>query len=123
MISKTFMTNAFLWRTLALALVIQPSEKAPQNPYTETAYFASGCFWCVEAIFVSVEGVGDVVSGYAGGTEKNPKYNQVAGGRTSHAEAVMVPYNATDRDPIEVLNIDPLPFTNPLLKRQPLKPI
>tara|TARA_B110000977_G_C11083770_1_gene493814 strand:- start:268 stop:903 length:636 start_codon:yes stop_codon:yes gene_type:complete len=93
MISKTFMTNAFLWRTLALALVIQPSEKAPQNPYTETAYFASGCFWCVEAIFVSVEGVGDVVSGYAGGTEKNPKYNQVASGRTSHAEAVMVPYN------------------------------
>ena len=51
MISKTFMTNAFLWCTLALALVLQPSEKAPQNSYTETAYFASGCFWCVEAIF------------------------------------------------------------------------
>ncbi|HAB80644.1 MAG TPA: peptide-methionine (S)-S-oxide reductase [Flavobacteriaceae bacterium] len=93
MISKTFMTNAFLWCTLALALVLQPSEKAPQNSYTETAYFASGCFWCVEAIFESVTGVGDVVSGYAGGTEKNPTYNQVAGGRTTHAEAVMVPYN------------------------------
>ena len=75
MISKTFMTNAFLWCTLALALVLQPSEKAPQNSYTETAYFASGCFWCVEAIFESVTGVGDVVSGYAGGTEKNPTYN------------------------------------------------
>ena len=93
MLSKNFITNVFLWSTLALALVVKPSEKHPQNPYTETAYFASGCFWCVEAIFESVAGVGDVVSGYAGGTEKDPTYNQVAGGRTSHAEAVMVPYN------------------------------
>lgn len=93
MLSKTFITNVFLWGTLALALVVKPSEKHPQSPYTETAYFASGCFWCVEAIFESVAGVGDVVSGYAGGTEKDPTYNQVARGRTSHAEAVMVPYN------------------------------
>ena len=93
MLSKAFITNTFVWTTLALALVIKTSEKDPQNPYTETAYFASGCFWCVEAIFESVSGVGDVISGYAGGTEKDPTYNQVAGGRTTHAEAVMVPYN------------------------------
>ena len=93
MLSKTFITNTFAWSALALALVVKTPEKDPQNPYTETAYFASGCFWCVEAIFESVTGVGDVVSGYAGGTEKDPTYNQVAGGRTSHAEAVMVPYN------------------------------
>ena len=93
MLSKTFITNTFVWSALALALVVKTPEKDPQNPYTETAYFASGCFWCVEAIFESVAGVGDVVSGYAGGTEKDPTYNQVAGGRTSHAEAVMVPYN------------------------------
>lgn len=59
----------------------------------ETAYFASGCFWCVEAIFESVKGVPEVISGYAGGTEKNPTYEQVARGLTSHAEAVKVYYD------------------------------
>lgn len=63
----------------------------------ETAYFASGCFWCVEAVFESVKGVKEAVSGYSGGTEKNPTYQEVGGGRTSHAEAVMVYY-----DPAEV---------------------
>ncbi len=59
----------------------------------ETAYFASGCFWCVEAIFESVKGVEEVVSGYSGGTEKNPTYEQVSGGMTSHAEAVKIYYD------------------------------
>lgn len=59
----------------------------------ETAYFASGCFWCVEAIFESVKGVKEAVSGYAGGEEENPTYEQVAYGRTSHAEAVEVYYD------------------------------
>ncbi|SFW30812.1 peptide-methionine (S)-S-oxide reductase MsrA [Cellulophaga fucicola] len=59
----------------------------------ETAYFASGCFWCVEAVFESVKGVKEVVSGYAGGTEKNPTYEQVGSGKSTHAEAVVVYYN------------------------------
>jgi len=59
----------------------------------ETAYFASGCFWCVEAIFESVKGVKEVVSGYAGGKEKNPTYEDVGYGRTKHAETVEVFYN------------------------------
>ncbi|WP_209405943.1 peptide-methionine (S)-S-oxide reductase MsrA [Pseudozobellia sp. WGM2] len=59
----------------------------------ETAYFASGCFWCVEAIFESIKGVKEVVSGYSGGTKKNPKYEQVAAGKTNHAEAVKVYYD------------------------------
>lgn len=59
----------------------------------ETAYFASGCFWCVEAIFESVKGVQEVVSGYAGGTEENPTYEQVGSGNSSHAEAVKVYYD------------------------------
>lgn len=59
----------------------------------ETAYFASGCFWCVEAVFESVKGVKEVVSGYAGGTEKNPTYEQVGSGNSTHAEAVVVYYN------------------------------
>ena len=59
----------------------------------ETAYFASGCFWCVEAIFESVKGVEEVISGYAGGSEENPTYDQVGAGKTSHAEAVEVYYD------------------------------
>ncbi|MBT8282687.1 MAG: peptide-methionine (S)-S-oxide reductase MsrA [Muriicola sp.] len=59
----------------------------------ETAYFASGCFWCVEAIFESVRGVKEAVSGYAGGTEENPTYQQVSYGQTTHAEAVEVYYD------------------------------
>ncbi len=59
----------------------------------ETAYFASGCFWCVEAVFESVKGVKEVISGYSGGIEENPTYEQVGYGRTTHAEAVEVYYD------------------------------
>ena len=57
------------------------------------AYFASGCFWCVEAIYESIKGVKEVHSGYAGGFTKNPNYNQIGTGRTGHAESVEVIYN------------------------------
>jgi peptide-methionine (S)-S-oxide reductase len=59
------------------------------------AYFASGCFWCVEAVFESVKGVGEVESGYAGGEEKNPTYELICTGTTRHAEAVKVYYDST----------------------------
>ncbi len=59
----------------------------------ETAYFASGCFWCVEAIYESVEGVKEVISGYAGGREENPTYQQVGAHMTGHAEVVEVHYD------------------------------
>ena len=59
----------------------------------ERAYFASGCFWCVEAIFESVKGVKEAVSGYSGGLEKNPTYNKVSYGKTNHAETVEVFYD------------------------------
>ncbi len=57
------------------------------------AYFASGCFWCVESIFESVKGVKEAISGYAGGKIKNPTYQQVASGSTRHTEAVRVIYD------------------------------
>lgn len=60
-----------------------------------TATFASGCFWCVEAIFESLRGVEEAVSGYAGGEEESPTYEQVSAGRTGHAESVMVYYDST----------------------------
>jgi len=57
------------------------------------AYFASGCFWCVEAIFESVKGVEEAVSGYAGGDEQNPTYRLIGTGLTGHSEAVEVYYD------------------------------
>ncbi|WP_149275267.1 peptide-methionine (S)-S-oxide reductase MsrA [Pareuzebyella sediminis] len=73
------------------AALVKPSQQ-DLDQY-ETAYFASGCFWCVEAIFESVKGVKEAVSGYAGGSEKNPTYEQVGAGLTGHAEAVKVYYD------------------------------
>ncbi|SFC80502.1 peptide-methionine (S)-S-oxide reductase MsrA [Tropicimonas isoalkanivorans] len=60
---------------------------------TRTAIFAGGCFWCVEADFEKVDGVGDVVSGYTGGTVADPTYKQVSRGGTGHYEAAMIPYD------------------------------
>jgi len=60
------------------------------NFFTETAYFACGCFWCSEAIFKRIEGVAKVVSGYMGGIIKNPSYREVCTGKTGHAETVKV---------------------------------
>jgi len=59
----------------------------------DTAYFAGGCFWCTEAIFERVKGVGDVVSGYSGGTKPNPTYEEVSYGKTNYAETIMIPYD------------------------------
>ena len=70
----------------------KPVEVALKNGKAR-AYFASGCFWCVEAIYESVRGVDDVISGYAGGHTKNPTYEASNTGKTGHAEAVEVIYN------------------------------
>jgi len=57
------------------------------------AYFASGCFWCVEAIYESVKGVEESISGYSGGHTKNPTYKSSNTGKTGHAEAVEIIYD------------------------------
>ncbi|MFO7745689.1 MAG: peptide-methionine (S)-S-oxide reductase MsrA [Psychroflexus sp.] len=73
-----------------------PSEIASNNfddDKYERAYFASGCFWCVETIYESVKGVEEVFSGYSGGHTKNPTYESSNTGKTGHAEAVEVIYD------------------------------
>ena len=73
----------------------QTLEKTTFIPQEDTkvAYFASGCFWCVEAIFESVIGVEEAVSGYAGGKTLNPTYAKIGTGKTGHSETVAVYYN------------------------------
>ncbi|SDB53504.1 peptide-methionine (S)-S-oxide reductase [Flavobacteriaceae bacterium MAR_2010_188] len=70
----------------------EPVEVPMQNGLA-SAYFASGCFWCVEAVYESVNGVKEVISGYSGGHPENPTYQESNTGRTGHAEAVEVIYD------------------------------
>ena len=72
-------------------------QEQPQKVLSDDlsrAYFASGCFWCVEIVYESVKGVEEVISGYSGGKTKNPTYRQVGSGTTGHAEAVEVYYDS-----------------------------
>jgi peptide-methionine (S)-S-oxide reductase len=70
----------------------QPVEVPAENGLAK-AYFASGCFWCVEAVYESVKGVKESHSGYAGGHTENPTYESSNTGKTGHAEAVEVIYD------------------------------
>ncbi len=63
------------------------------EPQWETATFAGGCFWCMEAGIQSIDGIEDVVSGFTGGSTENPTYYQVASGSTGHFESVQITYD------------------------------
>lgn len=60
----------------------------------QVAVLAGGCFWCLEAVFLEVKGVLSVESGYCGGTLPDPTYEEVCSGRTGHAEAVRIEFDA-----------------------------
>jgi len=100
---KRRMTLAGLLAVAALGAVVAATQapsgrtnaatQAAPPARTETATFAGGCFWCVEADFDQVPGVLSTTSGYTGGTVANPTYNQVVGKTTGHAEAVEIVYD------------------------------
>jgi peptide-methionine (S)-S-oxide reductase len=91
----------------------EDSPPAPKAASSAVAIFAGGCFWCMEPPFDEVPGVTSTVSGYVGGRNARPTYEQVSAGRTGHAEAVQVTYDPS-RVSYETLlqvfwrNIDPL---------------
>ena len=68
-------------------------DPAPAASGERRATLAGGCFWCVEAVYRQLDGVLDVVNGYAGGTAQTADYRAVSTGRTGHAEAVQVRYD------------------------------
>jgi peptide-methionine (S)-S-oxide reductase len=111
--------RSFILSFILLALLEAPgvAESAPTLPAPavdvsaasakgmQTAVFAGGCFWGVEAVFRHVKGVSSAVSGYAGGTTRNPDYNMVGTGTTGHAEAVQVVYDPTKVSYAQLLTV------------------
>jgi peptide methionine sulfoxide reductase msrA/msrB len=78
---------------------------AQYNGPKETATLAGGCFWCIEAPFEKIDGVISVTSGYSGGEEKNPTYQEVSSGNTGHTESVQVVFNPEVISYTEILSI------------------
>lgn len=72
--------------------VLETKEEIKEGDF-KVAYLASGCFWCVEAIYESVNGVQEVISGYAEGLEENANYRMVSSGKSNHVEAVKIIYD------------------------------
>ncbi|SNR33500.1 peptide-methionine (S)-S-oxide reductase [Lutibacter flavus] len=81
------------------------TKKNNMSIQLETATFANGCFWCTEAIFQLLDGVESVTSGYTGGTIKNPTYREITTGRTGHAEAIQIKYDASKISYQEILDV------------------
>ncbi len=61
----------------------------------EVAVFANGCFWCTEAVFLSLKGISSVTSGYSGGIVPHPTYEQVSSGNTGHAECIKIEFDSS----------------------------
>ena len=70
-----------------------------------TAYFAGGCFWCMEEAFEKIDGVIEVISGYSGGKTKNPTYKEVTYGDTGHFEAIEIKYDESKLNYKQLLDI------------------
>jgi len=97
-------SGIFLSLIMMLAFASCGQRKNPENTTMSNqeiekgmalATFGNGCFWCTEAIFQQLKGVTKVVSGYAGGSVKNPTYKEVCTGQTGHAEVIQITYDPT----------------------------
>jgi len=97
------------YKAIFLLLLLQTSAFAQD---LEKAYFAGGCFWCMEESFEKKEGVLEVISGYSGGTTKNPTYEEVTYGNTGHFETIEIIFDKNKTNFNDLLdhfwkNIDP----------------
>ena len=98
---------------MVLAGLLVSQSQAADPSGAAKAYFAGGCFWCMEEVFEKVPGVTAVVSGYMGGRVEHPSYEQVSAGGTGHAESVEVVYDPAKASYTTLLdafwhNVDPV---------------
>ena len=97
--------NRFITFALAAAASAGATAASKQPAPLQTAVLAGGCFWGVEAVFEHVKGVKDVVSGFAGGSAKDAKYDRVSSERTAHAEAVRITFDPRQVSYFDLLKI------------------
>lgn len=84
----------YVWPRASMPTQAKETRKiVPSKEGLEVATIGGGCFWCLEAVFLELEGVEQVVSGYSGGKVDNPTYKQVCNGDTGHAEVVQIHYD------------------------------
>jgi peptide-methionine (S)-S-oxide reductase len=91
---RVFTILLLIWFNITTMAIAQCPPAIAQTGNIQTATFAGGCFWCMEEPFDKIDGVISTTSGYTGGTVENPTYKQVSAGRTGHAEAVEIKYDA-----------------------------
>ncbi|MBA3645573.1 MAG: peptide-methionine (S)-S-oxide reductase MsrA [Gemmatimonadaceae bacterium] len=107
-VGGTFAVSKTTTHTSDLSAVLPRAEvdaKLSPTKGKETAVFAGGCFWGIDAVFKHVKGVMEVTSGYAGGTPVNPSYEEVSTGTTGHAEAVRVVYDPSQVTYAQLLQV------------------
>ena len=112
-VHKRIMMCGILYLSMVVAGVPVSGGQAADPSALAKAFFAGGCFWCMEEVFEKVPGVISVTSGYMGGRVENPSYEQVSGGGTGHAEAVEVSYDPQKVSYAKLLdafwrNVDPV---------------
>jgi peptide-methionine (S)-S-oxide reductase len=114
MLKRFHIAAALVGLSMVAALTGSATARAASPaPAKAHATFAGGCFWCMEAPFDRIPGVISTTSGYAGGSVKNPSYEQVSSGMTGHAESVDVVYDPAKVTYAQLLdvfwrNVDPL---------------
>ena len=99
----SYLLTLFLITNLVLGQNKKGSSMSKNN--TEHAILGGGCFWCVEAVYERIEGVSEVISGYAGGQTKNPTYQEVTSGKTGHAEVCKIIFDSSVVTFGEILDI------------------
>ena len=98
------MTSSAMFRVV-LAATLGLASTAAAKPAAETAVLAGGCFWGMEAVFEHVRGVQNVVSGYAGGSAEDARYDKVSSERTAHAEAIRISFDPRQVSYAQLLRI------------------
>ena len=99
-----FFTSAHLYSS-SNQLRPEKNMNERSNSNKELATLGGGCFWCIEAVFESIDGITAVTSGYAGGKTENPTYKEVCSGKTGHAEVVQIEYDPEKISYEEILDI------------------
>ena len=90
---KFYVVSVFAVLMFSSCLAEEKNRDIVNSIHMETAILGGGCFWCTEAVFERVNGVKDVISGYAGGKSSNPTYKEICTGKSGHAEVIKITFD------------------------------